>query len=81
MFAGWMLATRDANGNWIPNPEKFPSGIDATISYIHSLGLSAGVYTARAHNTCAGFSGSCGHEAQDAAWLAAHQIDYLKDGM
>ena len=77
----WLLSKRDANGNVQPDPDKFPAstgGINGTIAYIHSLGMKAGLYTARAHNTCAGFAGACGHEAQDAAWYAAHLIDYLK---
>ena len=77
----WLLSERDANGNVQPDPDKFPAstgGINGTIAYIHSLGMKAGLYTARAHNTCAGFAGACGHEAQDAAWYAAHLIDYLK---
>lgn len=75
----WMLATRDANGNQVPNPDKFPSGIEATVKYIHSLGLSMGLYTARGQHTCAGFAASCGYEAIDAAQYAAWEIDYLKD--
>ena len=75
----WLLTDRDANGNVQPDPSKFPGGsINSTIAFIHSLGLKAGVYIARGHNTCAGRAGTCGHEAQDAAWFAAHEVDYLK---
>ena len=65
-----------------PDPSKFPAssgGINGTIAYIHSLSMKSGLYTARGHNTCAGFAGACGHEAQDAAWYAQHLVDYLKD--
>lgn len=75
----WMLQERDANGNQVPNPAKFPSGLNTTIAYIKSLGMGMGLYTARGHNTCAGFAASCGHEAQDAANYAAWGIDYVKD--
>jgi len=75
----WMLATRDANGNQVPNPEKFPDGFAAVTKYIHSLGLSSGLYTAKGPNTCAGFAASCDHEFQDAAQWASWGIDYVKD--
>jgi hypothetical protein len=75
----WMLGTRDAEGHLIPNPAKFPDGIEATIAYIHSLNLSVGLYTARGTKTCCGFAGACGYEATDAAWYAGLEIDLLKD--
>lgn len=65
----WLLAARDANGDIQPDPAKFPAatgGINGTIAFIHSLGMKAGLYTARGHNTCAGYAGACGHEAQGA---------------
>lgn len=75
----WMLATRDANGQQVPNPAKFPDGWLPVTSYIHSLGLKAGLYTAKGPNTCAGFAASCDHEFQDAAVWSSWGIDYVKD--
>ena len=75
----WQDAGRDAAGHLIPNAQKFPSGLPATVAYIHSLGLRAGLYTARGTRTCDGFAGACAHEASDAAWYAQQEIDYLKD--
>lgn len=75
----WMLATRDASGKQIANPEKFPNGFSAVTSYIHSLGLKSGLYTAKGPNTCARFAASCNHEVQDAAQWAEWGIDYVKD--
>jgi hypothetical protein len=57
---------------------QFPDGFASVVDYIHSLGLQAGIYTARGSNTCAGFAGSCGHEAQDAAQFAEWGISYIK---
>lgn len=54
------------------------AGIEATVDYIHSLGLGMGLYTARGQHTCAGYAASCGYEAVDAAQYAAWNIDYLK---
>lgn len=74
----WMLGTRDAQGHLVPDPAKFPN-ISATIAFIHSLNLSAGLYTARGTRTCCGFAGACGYEESDAAWYASLGIDLLKD--
>jgi alpha-galactosidase len=75
----WMMKDRDTNGNQVPNPEKFPNGFKDVADYIHSLGLSSGLYTAKGPNTCAGFAASCQHEAQDALLWASWGIDYVKD--
>ncbi len=61
----WMTATRDANGNQVANPDKFPDGFKAVADYIHSLGLKSGLYTAKGPHTCGGFAASCDHEVQD----------------
>jgi alpha-galactosidase len=70
---------RDAEGNIIPDPERFPSGIKALADYIHSKGLKFGIYTDVGTKTCAGRSGSIGHEYQDARQYAAWGVDYLKE--
>lgn len=75
----WMLAERDANGNQVANPEKFPDGFKAVADFIHSLNMSSGLYTARGTHTCAGFAASCQHEMQDALQWASWGIDYVKD--
>ena len=74
-----VLATRDGAGNLQPDPRVWPSGLQATVDYVHARGLRFGIYTARAELTCGKRAGSCGHEAQDAAFFAAHAIDYVKD--
>jgi alpha-galactosidase len=74
----WMLATRDANGNMVPNPSKFPDGFAAVTAYIHSLGMKSGLYSSRSPKTCAGFMASCDYEYQDAALWASYEIDYAK---
>jgi alpha-galactosidase len=74
-----MLAARDANGNQVANPAKFPNGFKAVADFIHSLNMSSGLYTAKGNRTCAGFAASCQHEAQDALQWASWGIDYVKD--
>jgi alpha-galactosidase len=74
----WSLRERDAEGNLVPDPEKFPSGIKALADYIHSLGLKIGIYSCAGTKTCGGYPGSWGHEFQDARTFASWGIDYLK---
>ena len=75
---GWMAKERDANGNLIADPEKFPSGMKALAEYIHSKGLKFGLYNCAGSKTCAGYPGSRGFEYQDALAYASWDVDYLK---
>jgi len=50
----------------------------ALADYVHSKGLKLGIYSTPGPDTCAGYEGSYGHEAQDARTYAAWGIDYLK---
>jgi len=74
----WMSASRDANVNLVANPSKFPDGIAAVASYVHSLGLKLGIYEDAGTATCQGYPGSYGHEQQDADLFASWGVDYLK---
>lgn len=67
---------RDDKGELKPN-EKFPD-MQALADYIHSKGLKFGIYSSPGPETCGGFQGSYGHEAQDAATFARWGVDFLK---
>ena len=69
---------RDADGNIVPDPERFPSGMKALADYIHDLGLKFGVYSCAGSLTCQGRPGSKGHQFQDALQYAKWGVDYLK---
>jgi alpha-galactosidase len=73
----WQVA-RDANGNILADPQRFPSGIKALADYVHSRGLKFGIYSCAGTNTCAGRPGGLFHEVQDAHTYAAWGVDYLK---
>lgn len=75
---GWMARERDGDGNLVPDPEKFPSGMKALIDYVHAKGLKFGLYNCAGTKTCAGYPGTRGHEYQDARFYAQLGIDYLK---
>lgn len=67
---------RDAHGVLHPNA-KFPD-MKALADYVHSQGLKLGIYSSPGPETCAGYAGSLGYEAQDARLYASWGIDYLK---
>ncbi len=74
----WQIG-RDAAGNILADPEKYPHGIKALADYVHSKGLKFGIYTDAGVKTCAGRPGSLGHEYQDAAQYARWGVDFVKE--
>lgn len=74
----WLTHARDAAGNLVPDPVKFPDGIKGVADYVHAKGLKLGIYETAGTLTCAGYPGSLGHEQQDADSFAAWGVDYLK---
>jgi alpha-galactosidase len=74
----WEAMARDAQGNILTDPTRFPSGIKALADYVHSKGLKLGIYSDAGTKTCAGRPGSLGHEVQDAQSYASWGVDYLK---
>ena len=41
----WSLKQRDADGNLVPDPEKFPHGMKWVSDYVHEKGLKFGMYS------------------------------------
>src|SRR5215207_3255474 len=76
----WALPQRNAQGNLVPDPVRFPRGINFLADYVHARGLKLGIYTSAGTKTCnvAGFPGGLGHEQQDANLFASWGVDYLK---
>lgn len=76
---GWMAMERDPKtGDLVPDPKKFPNGLQAVIDYVHSKGLKFGLYNCAGTRTCAGYPGTRGYEYQDARFYASLGTDYLK---
>jgi alpha-galactosidase len=73
----WQVS-RDANGNIVPDAQRFPSGMKSVGDYIHSKGLKFGIYSDAGRGTCQNRPGSRGYEYQDARQYAAWGVDYLK---
>ena len=74
----WSLRERDASGEIVPDPAKFPHGMKYVADYVHSKGLKFGMYSCAGTMTCARYPGSVGYEFIDAACFARWEIDYLK---
>ncbi|MBN2412974.1 glycoside hydrolase family 27 protein [candidate division KSB1 bacterium] len=73
----WQVG-RDNQGNIVPDPERFPSGMKVLGDYIHSIGLKFGIYSDAGILTCGERPGSRGYEYQDARSYAGWGVDYLK---
>jgi len=88
--AGWWQGTRDSSGNITVNTTQWPGGMAAIASYIHSLGLKAGIYTDAGENGCGYYyptpsgtaptpgTGSEGHYLQDMQTFQSWGFDYVK---
>lgn len=74
----WAAKERDAHGNLVADPEKFPSGMKALGDWLHAKGFKFGIYSCAGVRTCADYPGSWGHEFQDAQLFASWGVDYLK---
>jgi alpha-galactosidase len=73
----WQVS-RDAQGNIVADPTRFPGGIKVLADYVHSKGLKLGVYTDAGRLTCQKRPGSLDHELQDAKTYASWGVDYVK---
>ena len=69
---------RDSNGDLVPDPDKFPSGMKALTDYVHNKGFKIGIYSDAADLTCGSHPGSYGFEEQDAHLWASWGFDFLK---
>lgn len=72
---------REASGELILDPVRFPHGMKSLVDYIHSRGLKAGAYTDVGPYTCfpkPHYQGSYGHELQDARTFASWGIDFIE---
>jgi alpha-galactosidase len=74
----WMTKERDAQGDLVADPVKFPSGMKALGDFLHEHGFKFGIYNCAGTKTCAGYPGGRGHEFQDARLYASWGVDYLK---
>ncbi|GAA1914565.1 glycoside hydrolase family 27 protein [Streptantibioticus ferralitis] len=74
----WMTKTRDASGNLVSDPQKFPDGMAYVGRQLHAMGLKFGIYEDAGTQTCGGYAGSWQHYDADARLFAKWGVDYLK---
>jgi alpha-galactosidase len=75
---GWEANERDSQGQLVPDPARFPSGMKALGDYLHAKGFRFGIHNCAGTKTCAGLPGGRGHEFEDARRYASWGVDYLK---
>ncbi|MFJ9909607.1 RICIN domain-containing protein [Streptomyces sp. NPDC101152] len=85
---GWWQGARDSDGNISVDTTQWPGGMSAIASYIHSLGLKAGIYTDAGKNGCGYYypttkpaapnTGSEGHYQQDMEQFQKWGFDFVK---
>ena len=73
---GWNRSA--TTGRLFANQTNFPSGMKATVDYVHQKGLKFGIYSTRCNLTCARRASSYGHYPLDAETFASWGVDYLK---
>ena len=74
-----ILLISNETGYMMPDPVKFPDGIEVPISYIHSKGLKYGHYTNAGVNACGGaINSSENWLPQDVSLFASWEIDMIK---
>ncbi|QMU77003.1 alpha-galactosidase [Streptacidiphilus sp. PB12-B1b] len=74
----WMSADRDASGDLVADPSKFPDGMAYVGRQLHAMGLKFGIYEDAGSSTCGGYPGSQDHWQQDADLFASWGVDYVK---
>ncbi|XWS65604.1 hypothetical protein CRYUN_Cryun05aG0127900 [Craigia yunnanensis] len=74
----WSAASRNSEGQLVPDPNAFPSGIKALADYVHGKGLKLGIYSDAGAFTCQVRPGSLFHEIDDSQLFASWDVDYLK---
>eukprot|EP01052_Picozoa_sp_SAG31_P028284 SAG31_NODE_2719_length_5189_cov_4.394029_3_plen_197_part_00 len=71
----WAGTKRNASGHIQPDPARFPGGMKEVVDYVHSKGLTFGLYTSAGKTVCVGGRvGSQDHWSQDAATFAEWQV-------
>lgn len=79
---------RSADGKMTVNPKRFPNGMRGVVDYIHSLKMTAGIYSDAGDNTCGSMynkdplgngAGLYGHDVQDAqVYFNDWDFDFIK---
>ena len=76
---GWNLFNRSAASGSLQTSPTFTNGtVKQLVAALHAKKFKFGIYLAAGFTTCGHRAGSLYHERDDAAWIAAAGVDYLK---
>jgi alpha-galactosidase len=74
----WAMKNRSAAGDLVPDPTKWPNGINGLVKKVNALGFNMGIYSDSGWFTCAGFPGSWSNELRDVRTFNSWGISLLK---
>ena len=80
----WAAGSRTAEGTITWDPARFPGGIPALVSWLHTRGFKFGLYTSAGNATCSSggrpypIPGSEHHYQLDSNTFASWEVDYVK---
>ncbi|KAL0959538.1 hypothetical protein HGRIS_011251 [Hohenbuehelia grisea] len=74
----YSLRERNANGDLVEDPQRFPFGMKNLTAEISQLGLKSGIYSDAGWQTCGNFPGSYQNEARDIKLFQDWGFDFLK---
>ena len=73
---GWS-AHRGPDGKIVPDPTRWPHGLNNVSAFLHANNFSFGLYTSESSVVCSGRPGSLFYEEVDAQSFAAWEIDFI----
>ena len=76
---GWS-AHRGPDGKIVPDPARWPHGLNNVTAHLHALNFSFGLYTSESSVVCSGRPGSLFFEEVDAQSFAGWEIDFIVRG-
>ncbi|TPP65006.1 Alpha-N-acetylgalactosaminidase [Fasciola gigantica] len=75
----WQMPFRDRHtSKLVPDPDRFPTGLNALGDYLHERKLKFGIYVDYGKFTCEHYPGSMDYLDLDAKTVAEFGVDYVK---
>lgn len=74
---GWS-AHRGPDGRIVPDPARWPYGLNNVTDFLHARGLTFGLYTSESSIACSGRPGSLYYEDVDARSFVEWGVDFIK---
>lgn len=75
---GWSAHRDPDTGRIIPDPKRWPNGLNNVTDFLHARNFTFGLYSSASSVACSGRPGSLYYEDIDAQSFASWKIDYAK---